>query len=85
MDTLKEKTALVTGAGRGIGQAIAFRLAKEGANIVVNDLDAAPAEETVAAIKKAGGNAIAFSGSVTEEGFAEKFIQAALDLSLIHI
>ena len=79
MDTLKGKTALVTGAGRGIGQAIAFRLAKEGANIVVNDLDAAPAEETVAAIKKAGGNAIAFSGSVTEEGFAEKFIQAALD------
>ena len=79
MDTLKGKTALVTGAGRGIGQAIAFRLAKEGANIVVNDLDAAPAEETVAAIKKAGGNALAFSGSVTEEGFAEKFIQAALD------
>jgi len=79
MDTLKGKTALVTGAGRGIGQAIAFRLAKEGANVVVNDLDVAPAEETVAAIKKAGGNAIAFSGSVTEEGFAEKFVETALN------
>ena len=79
MDTLKGKTALVTGAGRGIGQAIAFRLAKEGANVVVNDLDAAPAEETVAAIKAAGGNAIAFAGSVTEDGFAEKFIETALN------
>jgi 3-oxoacyl-[acyl-carrier protein] reductase len=79
MNTLKGKTALVTGAGRGIGQAIAFRLAKEGANVVVNDLDADPAEETVETIKKAGGTAIAFPGSVTEEGFAEKFVQTALE------
>lgn len=79
MDTLKGKTALITGAGRGIGQAIAFRLAKEGANIVVNDLDAAPANETVATIKAAGGNAVAVVGSVTEDGFAERFIQTALD------
>ena len=79
MDTLKGKTALVTGAGRGIGQAIAFRLAKEGANIVVNDLDAAPAQETVDAIVAGGGTAMAYSGSVTEDGFAEGFIKAALD------
>lgn len=79
MDTLKGKTALITGAGRGIGQAIAFRLAKDGANVVVNDLDAAPANETVEAIKAAGGTAMAFLGSVTDESFAEKFVQAALD------
>ncbi len=76
---LDGKVALVTGSGRGIGQAIALKLASEGARVVVNDLDAGPAEDTVAQIKKLGGEAIACPGSVAAVDFGDRFIQAALD------
>ncbi len=76
---LQNKVALVTGAGRGIGRAIALKLAGEGARVVVNDLDEAPAAETVTAISAAGGEAVALNGSVVESGFAERFVQTALD------
>lgn len=79
MTKLNGQTAFVTGSGRGIGRAVALKLAAEGANVVVNDLDAEPANEVVAAIEAAGGRAIAHAGSVTEEGFAEAFIQAGVD------
>jgi 3-oxoacyl-[acyl-carrier protein] reductase len=79
MGTLDGKVAIVSGSGRGIGRAIALKLAAEGASVVVNDLDAEPAKETVAAIETAGGNAVECWGSVTEEGFAERFVQAAVD------
>ncbi len=76
---LEGKVALVTGSGRGIGREIALKLASEGANVVVNDLDPAPAEETVAAIQAMGRKAIACAGSVTEAGFAERFVNTAID------
>ena len=79
MGTLDGKVAIVSGSGRGIGREIALKLASEGAKVVVNDLDAEPAKETVAAIEAAGGTAVACPGSVTEDGFAEKFVAAAVD------
>jgi 3-oxoacyl-[acyl-carrier protein] reductase len=79
MGTLNGKVALVTGSGRGIGAEIARKLAAEGAAVVVNDLDDAPAKETVATIEAAGGRAVACVGSVTEDGFAERFVQTGVD------
>ena len=75
---LEGKVALVTGSGRGIGRAIALKLASEGARLVVNDLDAAPANETVQAIRTAGGEAVACVGSVTATDFAERFVGTAM-------
>jgi 3-oxoacyl-[acyl-carrier protein] reductase len=72
------KTALITGAGQGIGRSIALKLASEGARIVVNDLDATTANETVAHIQAMSGSAVACIGSVTEIGFAERFIETAI-------
>ncbi|HJW50397.1 MAG TPA: SDR family oxidoreductase [Burkholderiaceae bacterium] len=79
MGTLEGKVALVSGSGRGIGRAIALKLAGEGARVVVNDLDREPANETVAAIKAAGGQAIACAGSVSAPDFAERFVKTAVD------
>jgi 3-oxoacyl-[acyl-carrier protein] reductase len=76
---LDGKVALVSGSGRGIGRAIALKLASEGARVVVNDLDAAPAEDTVAAIRAAGGEAVACVGSVTATDFAERFVGTAVE------
>jgi|SRR5882757_2459897 len=79
MGKLDGRVALVTGSGRGIGREIALKLAADGASVVVNDLDDAPAKETVAAIEAAGGRAVAHAGSVTADGFAEQFVQTAVD------
>ena len=76
---LEGRTALVTGSGRGIGRAIAMKLAAEGARVVVNDFEAEPAMEAVGAIEAAGGAAVACAGDVTAEDFPERFIQTALD------
>lgn len=79
MAKLDGKVALVTGAGRGIGQAIALKLASERARIVLNDLDDGPANDTIARITQAGGQAVALNGDITADGFAERFIAKALD------
>jgi len=76
---LEGKVALITGSGRGIGRELALMLAKDGAHIVVNDLDADPAHQTVEDIIAMGGKAVVCVGSVTEDDFAEKFINTALD------
>ena len=76
---LEGKVAIVSGSGRGIGREIALKLASEGASVVVNDLDAAPAEQVVAEILAAGGQASACPGSVTDAGFADRFVAQAID------
>jgi len=79
MQKLSGKVAIISGSGRGIGRALALKLASEGAAIVVNDLDLVPAAEVVAAIVNAGGRAVACAGDVTEADFGERFVQTALN------
>ncbi len=79
MSKLDGKAAIVSGSGRGIGRAIALKLASEGARVVVNDLDEEPALETVAAIAAAGGEAVVCVGDVTTPDFGERFVKTALD------
>lgn len=79
MKKLEGQVAIVSGGGRGIGRSLCLKLASEGAAIVVNDLDAEPANAVVKEIQDAGGQAVACAGSVTEDGFAEKFVKTALD------
>jgi 3-oxoacyl-[acyl-carrier protein] reductase len=68
----------VTGSGRGIGNAIARKLASEGAAIVVNDLDETPAAETLAAIKQAGGRGVIVAGDVAAQDFGERIVADTL-------
>ena len=70
---------MVTGAGRGIGRAIALKLANEGARIVVNDLDAEPAQDTIRAIRELSGQAVACIGSVSEQDFGERLVATAVN------
>ena len=75
---LAGKVALVSGSGRGIGRAIALKLASEGAKLVVNDLDDGPAGETIAAIEAAGGSAVACNGDVAATDFGTRIIKTAV-------
>lgn len=79
MKNLAGKVALVTGSGRGIGQAIAFKMASEGAKVVVNDLDEDVAAATVQAIKDMGSDAVACVGDVTVSDFGTRFIDTAVE------
>jgi 3-oxoacyl-[acyl-carrier protein] reductase len=76
---LDGKVGLITGGGRGIGRAIALKLASEGASLVINDLDSEPVEEVIAEIKKSGGEAVACVGSVAAPDFGDRIVQTALD------
>lgn len=79
MGKLQGKVAIISGSGRGIGRALALKLASEGARVVVNDLDEAPAAEVVQAIEALGGQAVACVGNVTAPDFGDRFVKTALD------
>lgn len=85
---LEGKTAVVTGAGRGIGRGVALLLAEEGASVVVNDSGCdvdgtgssnAPADSVVQEIKSNGGNAVANYDNVAEMEGSENMIRTAVD------
>lgn len=79
MGKLEGKVALVSGSGRGIGKAIALKLASEGASLVINDLDAEPGNAVAEEIRSCGGKAIAVNGSVSDADFGDRFVAGALD------
>ncbi|HEY1776745.1 MAG TPA: SDR family NAD(P)-dependent oxidoreductase [Solirubrobacteraceae bacterium] len=76
--SLDGKVAVVTGSGRGLGRAYAIALAAAGAAVVVNDLDADGAQETVAAITGAGGRAVAEIAAVGDTAVAEGLVARAV-------
>jgi 3-oxoacyl-[acyl-carrier protein] reductase len=75
---LEGKVALVTGAARGIGRAVAAKLAAEGARIVINDRDAGPVEDAARALRDSGAAVVTCAGSVTDDGFARRFVDTAI-------
>jgi 3-oxoacyl-[acyl-carrier protein] reductase len=74
----KDRVAVITGGGRGIGAATAGRLAEEGAAVVIADLDAGPAEEVTAEIESKGGRALAVACDVTQRISVEALFKTTI-------
>jgi NAD(P)-dependent dehydrogenase (short-subunit alcohol dehydrogenase family) len=76
---LSNKVAVVTGAGAGIGRAIALRFGAEGADVVVNDINAASAADTTQAIVAAGGSAIGVTADVADKAQVDQLFDVTLE------
>ena len=74
-----DRVALVTGGGRGIGAATALRFAREGAAVVVSDVDEGPAEEVAGKIRAEGGKALGVACDVRDRGQVEAMVQKAVE------
>ena len=77
---LEGRVAIVTGAARGIGQSIVQKLANEGAQVIANDLDAAPLAESVGKLTQQGLTVHPLAGDITEQATSEALVSAALEL-----
>jgi len=75
---LKDKVTLITGGGSGIGRATALIFAREGARLIIADLNRKGGEETVTLIKQAGGEAISFEADVLKPGVAEDLVNQSV-------
>lgn len=75
----KDRTAIITGAGGGLGRAYALALGAEGANVVVNDINAETAQATVDAIIDSGGKAVVNLGDITDYNSAFDIVKSAID------
>ncbi|MHA1733171.1 MAG: SDR family NAD(P)-dependent oxidoreductase [Promethearchaeota archaeon] len=79
MGLLDGKVAIITGSGRGIGKGIAKRFVSEGAKVLINDIDQAPCDETVAEIKAMGGEAVGAVADVTNEEQVNAMVKKCVD------
>ncbi|GAB3114457.1 SDR family oxidoreductase [Aestuariicella hydrocarbonica] len=78
MKLLKDKVGVVTGGGAGIGRAICYAFAREGAKVVVADFNAESGEETVAQINASGGDAVFFQADVSDETQVKAMVDTAI-------
>src|SRR4030095_6115823 len=86
MGQLDGKVAIVTGSGRGIGREGALRVARDGANVVVNDLDDEPARATIELLEKLRPKAVACVGNVTATDFGDRIVDTAVkQLGGVHV
>lgn len=76
---LSGRTALVTGSGRGMGKATAKNLARNGADVIVNDVDADVAEETAVEIRELDANAVGIGADVSDRASVEAMVEAATE------
>lgn len=75
---LKDKAAIVTGGGQGIGKGIALKFAEEGADLLLFDMNAATTQETAGEIRALGRKAVAVTGSVTRQDDVDRMVEVCL-------